>query len=286
MTLIELKHKLSEIKDLPTLPIIIMKVIDIMNDPKASVGDLKNLIESDYIQALRVLKLANSPYYGFPRKITTISSAIVLLGFNEIKNLLLSATVYNFFKESGREEIPNFNLYKFLDHCTAVATCSRIIGETVGYDKPEELFVGGLLHDIGRVLQYQFFTSDFKKLLQNVLDSDSWIYKKEKRILGYTHNEIGMILAENWQLGEKLIDIIAYHHRPFFSKKFSKEAAIVGIADCMIRSLKIGSAGDYQIPQIEESVFEVAGIKVNNIPDILFEVDKKIEDTKNLFNLE
>lgn len=286
MTLIELKNKIAEIEDLPTLPTIIMKVIDVINNPKASVGDLKAVIESDYVQTLRVLKLANSPYYGFPRKITTISTAIVLLGFNEIKNLLLSSSVYDMYKKMDHKDNFSFNLYRFLDHCTGVASCARIIGEYTKYEKPEELFVAGLLHDIGRSIQFQFFQADFKKLLQNVLATDSWIYKKEKRVLGYTHSEIGMILAEKWQLGNKLTDIIAYHHRPFLSHNFSKEASIVGIADCIIRSLGIGYGGDSQIPKIEVEVFKKAELQESDIPIIMNEVEKKFEATKRLFNLE
>ncbi len=285
MTLKELQKIVDGIKDLPTLPTIIMKVVEIINNPKSSVRDIKSIIENDYVQTVRVLRLANSSYYGFPQKISTITTAIVLLGFNEIKNLLLSSSVYDLFTSHSNVKKYFFDHLKFLDHSIGVAIAARLIAEAVRYEEPEELFVGGLLHDIGRVVQKQFLSEDFEKLMLNVIKTDSLIYKKEKRILGYTHTEVGMLLAKKWKMTEKIINIIAYHHRPLLSTSFVKEAAIVNLADILIRALGIGSGGDNQIPIIETDVYKIVGLPVEQLESVMNMIEQRFKETKELFQV-
>jgi len=285
MILKELKNIIDNIRDLPTLPTVIMRVIEIINNPKSSAKDIKSIIENDFVQTARVLRLANSSYYGFPHKISTITTAIVLLGFNEIKNLLLSSSVYDLFQQNKGEKNIYFNHIKFLDHSIGVAIAARTIGEYTNYDEPEELFVGGLLHDIGKIIQNQFLSNDFQKLMKNVIKTNSLIYKKEKRILGYTHAEVGKLLALKWKLTDKIVDMISYHHRPSFSEKYNRECAIVNLADIIIRALKIGSGGDEQIPLIEEDVFVNTGLKEEQIVTLMYEIEQKFNETKDLFNI-
>lgn len=286
MTLQELYDIIDNIRDLPTLPTVIMKVVEIINNPKSSAKDIKLILENDYVQTVRVLKLANSSFYGFPQKISTITTAIVLLGFNEIKNLLLTSSVYDLFSRDKEQENYYFNHLKFLDHSIGVAIASRIIGEYSGYEESEELFVGGLLHDIGRSIQQQFMVDDFEKLMKNVMTTNSLIYKKEKRILGYTHTEVGMILSKKWKLAAKIVDIIGYHHRPFLSTNYAREAAIVGLADCIVRALGIGSGGDQQVPLISEEIFELTGLPYEKIEKVMYEIEKQFEDTREIFNID
>lgn len=285
MTLKELQKIVDGIKDLPTLPTIIMKVVEIINNPKSSVRDIKGIIENDYVQTVRVLRLANSSYYGFPQKISTITTAIVLLGFNEIKNLLLSSSVYDLFTSHSNVKKYFFDHLKFLDHSIGVAIASRLIAEAVRYEEPEELFVGGLLHDIGRVVQKQFLSDDFEKLMLNVIKTDSLIYKKEKRILGYTHTEVGMLLAKKWKMTEKIINIIAYHHRPLLSTSFTKEAAIVNLADTLVRALGIGSGGDNQIPIVETDVYKLIGLPLERLESVMEMIEQRFKETKELFQV-
>lgn len=286
MTLTELHNIVDGITDLPTLPTIIMKVIEIINNPKSSATDIKKLIESDVVQAVRVLRLANSSYYGFPQKVSTITTAIVLLGFNEIKNLLLSSSVYEvFMKSKNLKNNYYFDNFKFLDHSIAVAIACRIIAKEIKYDEPEELFVGGLLHDIGKNIMQQFLKKDFKELMKNVLATNSLMYKKEKRIIGYTHSEVGKILAKKWKMTDKIVDIIAYHHHPKLSQRFTKEAAIVQLADIFVRAMDIGSGGDNQVPSITEEIFESIGLSYDKIEKVMFEIEKTFEETKEMFNV-
>ena len=285
MTLKELQKIVDGIKDLPTLPTIIMKVVEIINNPKSSVKDIKSIIENDYVQTVRVLRLANSSYYGFPQKISTITTAIVLLGFNEIKNLLLSSSVYDLFTSHSGVKKYYFDHLKFLDHSIGTAIAARVIAEIIRYEEPEELFVGGLLHDIGRVVQKQFLTEDFEKLMINVIKTDSLIYKKEKRVIGYTHTEVGMLLAKKWKMTDKIVNIIAYHHRPLLSTTYAREAAIVNLADIIVRALGIGSGGDNQIPIMEEDIFKLTGLSIDKIDAVMELVEQRFKETKTLFQV-
>lgn len=285
MTLEELKKIIDGITDLPSLPSVIVKVMEVLNNPKSSAQDVKKIIENDYIQTVRILRVANSSYYSFPQKISTVTTAIVLLGFSEIKNLLLSSSVYDFFEKNKGEKQFVFSQTKFLDHSIGVAIAARTIGEFISYDEPEELFVGGLLHDIGKVIMHQFMEEDFEKLIKNVIKTKSLMYKKEKRILGYNHPEVGMMLAKKWKLADKISDMIAYHHRPFLSKNYKREAAIINLADCIARALEIGYAGDDQVPIVTTKVFSLTGLKIRDIKPLMQETEIKFSETKTLFSV-
>ena len=121
--------------------------------------------------------------------------------------------------------------------------------------------------------------------MRNVIKTNSLMYKKEKRILGYTHAEVGRLLALKWKLTDKIVNMISYHHRPFLSDNYKKECAIVNFGDIIIRALKIGSGGDEQIPLIEENVFSTLGLNEEKIASLMYEIEQKYNETKDLFNI-
>ena len=147
----DLKRIIAGIDDLPTLPRTVLKITELVNDPKSSAKDLAKVITDDQILTARLLKLVNSSFYGLPQRISTVTGAIVLIGFDAIRNLLLTTSVFDLF--AGRNKKKQQKQEQFWDHSLGCAVGAKVIGNYLRYDNIEELFVAGLLHDIGKIVE-------------------------------------------------------------------------------------------------------------------------------------
>ncbi|MGD9268877.1 MAG: HDOD domain-containing protein, partial [Desulfobacterales bacterium] len=162
----DLDRVIARVEDLPTLPRTVLRITELVNDPKSSARDLARIITDDQVLAARLLKLVNSSFYGFPQRISTITGAIVLLGFDAIRNLLLTTSVFDLF--SNRKKLSLIRQEQFWDHSLGCAVAAKVIGNHLRYDKVEELFVAGLLHDIGKIVEMIFLSQVFKDINQMV----------------------------------------------------------------------------------------------------------------------
>ena len=276
MSTVDLDRIIGNIEDLPTLPRTVLKITELVNNPKSSARDLSRIITDDQVLTARLLKLVNSSFYGFPQRISTITGAIVLLGFDAIRNLLLTTSVYDVF--SNHAKTRKFNQEKFWDHSLGCAVGAKVIGNFMRHDKIEELFVAGLLHDIGKIVEMMFLPKEFEKVTQYVRQKNTLMRAAEQEVLGYTHAEIGKLLGERWNLPPKLISVIGHHHDPAAAGSYTLDAAIIHLADIFGRALNIGSGGDHKIPPLDEFAWEILKIKPTAIEPILTEMKKEFDD--------
>jgi len=274
----DLNRIIGKIEDLPTLPRTVLKITELVNNPKSSARDLSRIITDDQVLTARLLKLVNSSFYGFPQRISTVTGAIVLLGFDAIRNLLLTTSVFDVF--SNHTKPAKFNQEKFWDHSLGCAVGAKVIGNFIRHDKIEELFVSGLLHDIGKIVEMMFLPKEFSKMTSLVGKKNKLLREAELSVLGYTHAEIGKFLGERWNLPPKLIGVIGHHHEPAAAGPFTLEAAIIHLADILCRSLNIGSGGDEKIPALDAFAWEILKIKTPAIEPILEEIKKEYDDIR------
>ena len=263
----DLNRIIAGIDDLPTLPRTVLKITELVNDPKSSAKDLARVITDDQILTARLLKLVNSSFYGLPQRISTVTGAIVLIGFDAIRNLLLTTSVFDLF--TGRNKKEQQKQEQLWDHSLGCAVGAKVIGNYLRYDNLEELFVAGLLHDIGKIVEMMFQSEKFSKVAAAIRRENILMIRAEIRILGYTHAEIGKLLAEKWNLPSKLVQIIAHHHQPTDAGSFAMEAAIVHLADIFCRALNMGSGGDNKIPPLDRFAWECLKIQTNAIEGIM-----------------
>ncbi|MGH7441701.1 MAG: HDOD domain-containing protein, partial [bacterium] len=146
----EIKVALTRFKDLPTLPDVVARVMQIVSNPLTTAEDLNQVISLDPALTFKVLRLANSAFYGFPKEITTITHAVTILGFNTIRNLALSVSVHKMLFDGHDQGL--FNYRDFWKHCVAVGVCSRMLAGRIGYKNEDNAFTAGLLHDMGKSL--------------------------------------------------------------------------------------------------------------------------------------
>ncbi|HPN29610.1 MAG TPA: HDOD domain-containing protein [bacterium] len=280
-----IKRVLDKIEKIPTLPTTITNILLVLNNPNSSAEDVNKAISSDVSLSTKVLKLVNSSYYGLSKKVTSITQAIVILGFNTIKSLAFSASVMDLF---SRSENPKFKRVDFWDHCFAVALIAKLISRHVqiSVKEQESYFLAGLLHDIGKVVMDQYLHEDFDSVLEIREIENIPIIEAERRILGITHAEIGRKVAERWKFPEVMVESIRFHHDPNLSTNMPQLSAIVYLSDFLCKAKRIGNSGDYYINNFQEQYV----VKYRITPDliktlIVSEIDKELSKAKSLFQI-
>lgn len=229
----------GKISGLPTLPTVISKMIELVDNPRTNTKTLAKMISHDQSLTARLLKLANSAYYGFSREISTVDTAIIVMGFNAVKEMGLSLSVYDTFKNiSG---IHNFDVGRYWEHSVAVGVAARYLSKKFKLGEPAEMFVAGLLHDIGKMILLQYMPDDFNIVIDTMIKENIPYLEAEKNVLGITHGEIGYILARRWHLPDRIASCIHCHHFPDRGGEYDRDAALIDLADFICHRINIGN---------------------------------------------
>ncbi|MDY6951779.1 MAG: HDOD domain-containing protein [Thermodesulfobacteriota bacterium] len=202
--------KIDSIPDLPTLPIVAVKLNKMLQDDAVSIRQVSETITKDQAIVSKILKLVNSAFYGFQSRINTVPHAITILGFSTIRNAVVSVSVIEAL--SGRDVVEEFDITDFWKHAVAVAVTGRHLAEKTRLTTPDEAFVAGILHDVGKVLLAQYFKDLFGQVWTSVRKEGLSFYEAENRLLPVNHAQIGGHLAKKWQLPASLVEVISYHH--------------------------------------------------------------------------
>ena len=265
------KKSLRQVKNLPTLPGIVVKLTNMAADPDTTSEQMGKVVGRDHILAAKLLRLVNSAFYGFPQKISSISSAIILLGFNVIKSLLISASIFELMESHDVE---------LWEHSMGCALACNVIAKRLGIKDPEEISTTGLIHDIGKVAIKIELLMLLRQILALVTAKRIPMREAERQVLGLDHAEAGGWLAKNWHLPSKLIEPISCHHDPRKAKKEQFAASIVHFGDILIRGLGFGHADDIWVPPLSKRAWQLLNLNATDIDAILDEIDEKIWDIK------
>jgi putative nucleotidyltransferase with HDIG domain len=277
LTAAEIERRIAKVTELPTLPEVIKRISMMAEDRSISAAELGELISHDQILSAKILRLVNSPIYGFPGRISSISHAIVLLGFNAVKGLVMGTTVFHSFAKERRE---------MWHHSVGCAILCRQIAKEIGMDDPEEIMVAGLLHDLGKAVLSYVATEDFDKAVLFAEKQHCPIAEAEEMMLGTNHTQAAVWLVQRWHLPDRLIDGIENHHRPMRSRAGKRVAAIVHLGDIMARAMGYGFAGDSEIPRIDAEAFELLNLSWEQLATVVSNADAEYEPTIQLFSLE
>ena len=226
----------AKVGDLPALPEVITRVMSLIYSPKTTIKDLEKVIAKDQALAAKVLRIANSAFYGARREVNTLSRAIVILGFNTLRSLVLtgaSETIYGNKNSNFKERI-------LWEHSVAVALAARIIARECNYEGPEEAYVGGLLHDIGKVVLDVNFPEDYRTVIQHVYNQQQTFVEAEREVFGFDHAEVGALVVRQWSFDPKLQEAVRLHHDPMAAKEDPLLCAIISLANDLCAKLGIG----------------------------------------------
>lgn len=283
MTDVNIQKVLGKIDKLPTLPFIVSTLNDLIKNPNTSASDIHKVIMKDQALSSRILKLVNSAFYGFSERISSISHAIVILGFNTVKNVALTASVLNMFGGSETKEDQVFDRKAFWVHSLGVAGTAKIIASRVRLPSVEDIFVAGLMHDIGKLVLDQFVHEKFQEIVQLVKEQNIHIKEAENQVLdGVNHTQVGAWLATRWKLPTALVQMIGFHHRPALSDQFLKPVSCVHLADILVRTMDIGSGGDPQVPEISPEAWEALGLSFDDLGEIFSAMENEVAEAEQL----
>jgi HD-like signal output (HDOD) protein len=238
----DLRNRIEQLGDLPTLPHVVQRLATMISRPTVSAEEIGSIIEKDQVLAAKVLRLANSPFYGFPSRIGSVSHAVM--------------------KDAGMDQLWR--------HSLGVAITANLLATRLEIKNPEELFVSGLLHDIGKVVLYVKW-SDVGTSIKDALKTraDHSLFDVEQELTGLSHAEIGGYLAGAWHLPVTLREPILYHHNPTQSKDATLQTAIVHVADILVKGLACGNPGDDLIPSLSKPAWDQVGLDEQSLAECI-----------------
>jgi HD-like signal output (HDOD) protein len=244
MTTTQVSQVLKQIEQLPTLSTVLNRVVDITSQDDSNAADLLEVITTDQSLTANILRVANSPVYGVPYRIESARQAILLLGFEEVRNIALSASIFKTL--TLKANTGTFDRHLFWKHSLLVANLAREFGPL--FPKPQykaSLFTVGLLHDIGKVVLDQYFPTEFADIVETIRqEPDARPLRIEERYLGVTHAYLGSFLLKRWQLPLFFVEAVHHHHAPWEAKTDKELAAVLYYANLVAWLLGIPSYVD------------------------------------------
>ena len=226
---------IDNVDNLPSLPSIVLKLMDVVNSSDSSAEDAARLVGQDPALTSKMIRLANSAFYGIPRSISSVSSAVVILGFNTIRSLVLSASVAKMF--NGKHSL---DMDRFWKHSIVTAMTAKIIVRhlmSVRMMDPESAFCAGILHDIGKLIFSQYMTEDYTAVCNYAKEKKVSLFEAEETIMGINHAQMGKILADKWSLPPDLECALVHHHDPQETSGSAYLVNVVHLADIIAHNL-------------------------------------------------
>lgn len=268
--------------DLPLMPEVARKVLERVAHPETTPAQLQEIIETDPALTARILKMANSPFYGIPRTVRTLSTAIMILGFRCLRNLVVAATARGLYRvQSPLERM-------LWEHAMGVAVAARVLAREVHFPDPEEAFLGGLFHDVGKLLFLHRFPQEYPELIDRAYQEGEEPDEVERAFFGFAHPDVGSILIRTWQLSEELELSVRYHHAfhlilegyPFYIGKLT---ILLFLGDRTCRALGIGTPRPMgTLPLEERLAFSTLELEPTQFETLVPRIQEELEEERRI----
>jgi len=254
------KGQILSIRDLPTLPKVLEEVSRLVQNPNTSIEAIAKVISRDQVLSAKVLKMVNSPVYGFPGRIGSVQHSLVLLGFNVIRGVIISTSVF---------DIMSKTMEGLWEHSIGCALATGLVARKAKLKDPEEFSVCGLLHDLGKVVAAVQLPELHKAVSEAVRTQDLRWFEAEKAVLGFSHDRINAWLAQHWHLPPTIKEAMSSHHFPERAQFYPQHAAAAHVGDFVVRLFEYGSGGDDQIAPLSDQALKILGLKLGDLDEVL-----------------
>lgn len=260
---------------LSTLPVILTQINEAIKKPNSSAKDIARVISRDTSLSARLLTVVNSALFGYPSRIDSLSRAVLIVGIKQLSSLAMGIKVISFFRSIPSSLI---DMKSFVEHSVATGIIARSLASYKNIQNIERLFVGGLLHDIGRLVLYNNTPEDAKSALLAARHQHTLLCSAEKELMHCDHARIGGHLLKKWKLPVSLENIVTYHHHPLHSRD-PLEPSIVHFSDMMANALGLGSSGERYVPPLDPAAWECMELSPNILTQVMKQVDVQYEET-------
>jgi putative nucleotidyltransferase with HDIG domain len=274
------------IKDMPSLPTTVSKVLEVCNNPQTSPADLNHVISLDPVLVGRVLKLINSAYYGLGQQVTNLVRAIIMLGINTVKNLALSTAVMG--NLSSKKDFQGLDMEGFWRHSLCVGVAAKLLAKQRNVDSKqlEEYFTAGLLHDIGKIPLSAVLSKDYMLSVSSADRERISIFRAEDRTLGMNHSSVGAMIVSAWKLEGPVGESIIYHHNYMeYTGEHKDILYSIVLANRFASVSEIGFSGDRHPEKVDNTVWETLGLNRDVFESMEKNVNSEIEKARIFLHL-
>ena len=257
--------------DLPAMPEVLVKLNELMANPDASAGDLAKIISADPAVSTNLLRIVNSAYYGLQVRVSSVSLAISVMGFKMTKKVALKAAVFSTFA-SHREKIQHFDPSSFWKHAAYAGVAARALAmkSKLFVDMhPEDAYLAGLLHDIGKIILMEKSTAEYLAMLRKSVQLGRPEAEGELEDYGYTHADVGSVLAIKWSLPEDLAIAIRYHHAPARDPFHRSLSSLIHLADQLAWRAQMPSTVGTPMPPLDHDVYGEIGLTREQVEELV-----------------
>jgi putative nucleotidyltransferase with HDIG domain len=267
--MLTIEQVVKAVQQVPSLSLVVMEILASFDKRNVDSADLAQKINQDQGLTARVLRVANSPFYGMSSRIGSVSEALVVLGFHNVRSLVAAAGIINQFSDMENDGLDRVG---FWQHSIATAVCSQVLAKNCGQNQGLA-FTAGLLHDIGKLVLDAYFQEHFQQALAQCTATDSSLIEAEQAVLGLDHTTVGFELAQRWKFPPAIQQAIRDHHQP------DRESAIltelVHVANVFAHALDIGNAGYALVPRLSSSAWSRLGLDWDAMPAQLAEMERQ-----------
>lgn len=258
---------------------VLQEIEAALQSPQCNLNTIGDAIQKDPDLTARLLRLANSPFFGFANRLSTVAEAVSLLGIQQIQDMIVASSVLEQFRGVPDNLV---NKDSFWRHSLAVGLTARLLAMERRLPKPDKFFVAGLLHDVGRLVLLSQAAESAAAVFELYQREKMLLREAEKKILGYDHQQIAAELLQSWSYPPVLVQAVAFHHAP--NQSVAKlDAAVVHIADHLVNAMGLGSSGEQFVPPLDDKAWALLGLEAENLGKIVEAVDTQILAVEEAF---
>lgn len=274
----ELQSLIAKSVTLASLPETVTRTQTLINSSDSSATEIGDSLSHDPALTARLLRIVNSPYYGFATQIETVSRAITLIGTLDLLDLVLATSVVRLFKDIPPELV---TMDKFWEHSLYTAVIARILAQHGRAPNTERYFIAGLIHDIGELVLFSQRPRQSAEVLRLVQEKPGELLAAETQVFGFTHGQVGAELARAWNLPPSLVTAIRHHHAPADADSFQLETAIVHCADAIGIAVKTALPERVAAAGLSAEAWDLLGIPLDDIETLIDRADTEFADIRD-----
>ncbi len=267
-------------QEIVSFPDVYFRLKEIVGKDDVSAKDVAAVVNTDAGLSARLLKLVNSPFYGFSAGIDSVGRAVALVGEKELSTLAIGISAISYFKDIPPELV---DMKVFWKHSLSCAVLCAIFAAKIGNMATEQLFTAGLLHDVGRLIMFKKLPYASVQSLIFAKENSLPLVEAEKQVFGYDHTEVASLLMSTWKFPKALRTLVTHHHNPPSAGKWERAAAVVQLADCMTNALEISEGGRFVVPPLATGALDCLGLCPQDLTEAVIEFDRQFADMAGAF---
>jgi len=274
--LIGVEQMVQDVSTIHSLPMFYSQLSEAIDHPRSSIADIAKIISEDLGLTARILKLANSPLFGYFSKIETITQAVTIIGVLQVRDLALALSVMDVFAGIPESMV---NMEQFWRHSLATGLAAKLLATSQREASLERFFVAGILHDIGRLVMYIRVPEISLEMLDRCRSTGELLHRVERERLGFDHAEVGGALLRRWKIPPRVAEPVERHHNCKRAEQYPREASILHFADVVAHALQLGNSGELLVPELESDVWDRLSVSCHYLPTLVQQVDATFKDT-------